>query len=78
MKGKQMIVLIAVSQNHFPGTIPLHEFLFSTFFAPLWSPLLWAVSHCLNIWDTHNYSGIDRVLNRRRHPAIDRRLLWDL
>ena len=20
----------------------------------------------------------DRVLNRRRHPAIDRRLLWDL
>ena len=21
---------------------------------------------------------LDRVLNRRRHPAIDRRLLWDL
>ena len=23
-------------------------------------------------------SAANRVLNRRRHPAIDRRLLWDL
>ena len=48
------------------------------FACPAASPLPRACIALTKSEEKERLLAVHRVLNRRRHPAIDRRLLWDL